>query len=103
MEELLGVSRRLRTTILGLCLALETIPSAAAPREPPPPPWRVLILYDGPRENPAAVVATEALRSALTEGASPRLVDIRSEVLDALSFDAAFLEPEVLALLRKKG
>jgi signal transduction histidine kinase len=101
--EVLGVSRRLRTTLLGLFLALEAIPSAAADREPPPPPWRVLILYDGPRENPAAVVATEALLSALSEGASPRLVDIRSEVLDALSFDAAFLEPEVLALLRKKG
>jgi signal transduction histidine kinase len=94
--------RRWRKALLGLALALGAGPRPAPAAEPTPPPWRVLILYDLPPDNPAAIVMTEALRSALREGAAPRLVNVESEMLDALSFDAADLEPEFLALLRKK-
>jgi signal transduction histidine kinase len=62
----------------------------------------VLILYDAPVENPASVAATNALLSALREGADPRLVNVQSEVLDVLSFDADYYEAELLGLLLKK-
>ncbi len=94
--------KRWRIVLLGLSLALGAGLRPASAEGPEPPPWRVLILYDGPPENPAAVVANEAMRSALREGAAPRLLDVQSEALDALSFGVSAFEPEFLALLRKK-
>jgi signal transduction histidine kinase len=102
MNGLLATRRRWWIVVPGMALALGASPPPALPAPPASPPWRVLILYDAPFDNPAATIATGALRSALRDGAAPRLVDVQSEVLDAVSFDARYYEPELLALLRKK-
>jgi len=97
-----AAGRRRLTLLLGLLLALGVAPAGAQSEEPVPPPWRVLIIWGAQPDNPAAAAAVQALRSALTEGAAPRLVNTQSEVQDSLSFDAASYEAELLALLRKK-
>jgi len=88
---------------LGLALLLGPCAHHARAAAPDPPPWQVLILYGVPIDNPGAVAATQAMRSALSEGAAPRLVNMQSEVLDSVSFDTVLYEAELLALLRKKS
>lgn len=91
-----GITLLCLAALLGPC----SRPGRAATHDPPP--WQVLILYGVPIDNPGAVAATEALRSALSEGAAPRVVNVQSEVLDTVSFDSGHYEAELLALLRKK-
>lgn len=65
------------------------------------PPWRVVILNATDANLPAFVTLDRATRAVLTApGAHP--VEIYAETLDMTRFPAENLEPEVLALLRKK-
>jgi signal transduction histidine kinase len=103
MNHPLAARKHWRIAVLGLGIASGAISRAAPAAAPEPPPWRVLVLWGAQPDNPAAAVGVQALRSALIEGAAPRIVNIQSEVHDDLSFDAAEFEEELLALLRKKG
>jgi signal transduction histidine kinase len=102
MHGALDTGRRGRIALLGLILALGAGLRSAPAATPEPPPWRVLILYDVPFDNPAAVAVVEALRSSLCDGAAPQLVDLHSEGQDTLNEeDLPYLEPELLARLRR--
>jgi signal transduction histidine kinase len=103
MNGFLAARRGWGIALFGLSLALGVSPSPAPAAQPGSVPWNVLILYDAPLENPASATATAALRSALSASAAPRLVNVQSEVLDAVTFDATYYEGELLALLRKKN
>jgi signal transduction histidine kinase len=95
--------RRRRIVLLGLVLAIQlSAVRAAQSLQSDPPPWLVLLLYSSDLYAPAAVVHDEALRTAMSEGAAPRAVDFRTEALDAVTFDAADYEPELVALFKKK-
>jgi signal transduction histidine kinase len=93
---------RQRIVLLGLVLAIELSARRAQSLQVDPRPWQVLILYSSDLYAPAAVTQVDALRAAMSEGAAPRAVDFRAEVLDAVTFDATEYEPELFALLKKK-
>lgn len=94
--------RRLWIRWLALALAFACGARWMPAEEPGPPPWRVLILYGTQLHIPATAALSEALRSALDEGAAPRLVALYAETLDFLIFDDSQHEPELLALFEKR-
>jgi signal transduction histidine kinase len=102
MRGLLAAARRWWAVLPGLALTFGSCAQRVPAADPGSEPWDVLILYDSPLDNPASAAVAQALRSTLSEGAAPRLVNVHSEVLDVLNFDAASYEAELLALLRKK-
>jgi signal transduction histidine kinase/ABC-type uncharacterized transport system substrate-binding protein len=92
----------LRSTRLLLAAVFAAV-AQAAPALPAQPHdgWRVVIVMGTDPALPAMRLHDDALRSTLRAGA-PDGVTFFSETLDALRFDNAGLEPEHLALLRKK-
>jgi signal transduction histidine kinase len=84
-------------------LALAAIPLRAEAAVEVPGTWRVLVLHGSDIYAPGSVAQVDALRSELSERAAPRLVEFRAEVLDALNFSSTHHEPELVALLEKKG
>jgi hypothetical protein len=88
--------------LLGLALALEASTPGVPAAKPGLPPWRVLILCGADVHVPAVITLVQSVRSVLSEGAAPRLVTLKSEVVDSLSFNWADYEAELFTLLEKK-
>ena len=65
------------------------------------PPWRVVVLYGQDFLMPHVALNNQALRQVLDADAS-RPIDIYSDAVDTHRFNGRDLEPEFLALMRKK-
>jgi signal transduction histidine kinase len=91
-----GCSARGYRLLLGLSAAFVTLMASAAER-----PWRIVILNGTDPYLPAFIAIDRATRAELAApGTHP--AEIYSETLDMMRFPGAELEPEVLALLRRK-
>jgi len=82
-------------------LAFFLITAPSSPSTEHPTTWRVLVVNGGDVSLPAISRQEQALRVRLTDLAGGR-VEFRSEALDAVSFDLANYESEVVALMRRK-
>ena len=88
----------LRTLTL---LALLVSPAGAFGAPPPDGPYRVVVIQGFDAMLPVGVLRAQAMRRAIT-GASPSVVDIHTESIDQLRFNAEELEPAFVELLRAK-